>query len=260
MMNESTLVKDVQLHNSCWGYCSLCRKPHFIAEGLARQSCLELMNILEEKKRVDLSVPDNDANSIYSTDYLFGKARGQMFGVMVYQKPDGALSTAKAFSGQYDGEWEVEGWVKPLFDVYTFNSISFDVEKRIKQLGRQIDMPDVTPDHRNELIRQRKKFSQQLMKDIHSLYRLTNFRGETKTIYDVFTGRNGIPTGTGDCCAPKLLNFAAQNDLQPLGLAEFYWGRENRSGTRQHSRFYPSCEGKCQPILGFMLCGLKETE
>ena len=44
-----------------------------------------------------------------------------------------------------------------------------------------------------------------------------------------------------------------------FGLAEFYWGRENRSGNRRHALFYPSCEEKCRPILGFMLCGLEEA-
>ena len=87
---------------------------------------------------------------------------------------------------------------------------------------------------------------------------LTNFRGETKPLNDIFQDKNGIPTGTGDCCAPKLLNFAVKNNLTPLGLAEFYWGKENKSATRQHGRFYQSCTSKCQPILGFMLCGLDE--
>jgi tRNA pseudouridine32 synthase/23S rRNA pseudouridine746 synthase len=64
--------------------------------------------------------------------------------------------------------------------------------------------------------------------------------------------------GVGECCAPKLLNYAALNGLKPLGLSEFYWGKENKSGTRKHGEFYPACAEKCQPILGFMLCGIKE--
>ena len=94
------------------------------------------------------------------------------------------------------------------------------------------------------------------MQDIHSLYLLTNFHGETANLYQVYADQNGIPTGTGDCCAPKLLNYAAKNRLIPLGIAEFYWGRENRSGSRRHGAFYSSCKEKCEPILGFMLCGL----
>jgi hypothetical protein len=69
-----------------------------------------------------------------------------------------------------------------------------------------------------------------------------------------------MPTGTGDCCGPKLLAQAAIEGLRPLGLAEFYWGRENRSGSRRHTTFSASCPEKCGPILGFMLCGLDELE
>lgn len=95
------------------------------------------------------------------------------------------------------------------------------------------------------------------MQDIHSLYRLHNFRGEQCSLFDLFGDTNGIPTGTGDCCAPKLLNLAARNGLQPLGLAEFYWGKTNKSASRQEGYFYPACQDKCGPILGFLLCGLE---
>jgi hypothetical protein len=96
------------------------------------------------------------------------------------------------------------------------------------------------------------------MLDIHGLYRLTNFRGETASLEEAFIGSNGIPTGTGDCCAPKLLNYAAKNNLRPLGISEFFWGKENRSGGHRHGAFAASCAEKCQPILGFMLCGLND--
>ncbi|MFZ1986822.1 MAG: hypothetical protein WAU91_20595, partial [Desulfatitalea sp.] len=61
----------------------------------------------------------------------------------------------------------------------------------------------------------------------------------------------------GDCCAPKLLNAAAKQKLAPKSLAEIFWGRTNRSGTRQQGIFYTACPEKCQPILGFMLCGIE---
>ena len=95
------------------------------------------------------------------------------------------------------------------------------------------------------------------MKDIHSLYQINNFHGETTTLSQMFQGNN-IPTGTGDCCGPKLLGHAAKNNLVPLSMAEFYVGKKNRSGSKFHGRFYPSCKEKCQPILGFMLCGLDQ--
>jgi len=79
---------------------------------------------------------------------------------------------------------------------------------------------------------------------------------ETRPLTELLSGN--IPTGAGECCAPKLLNYAALNGLKPVGLSEFYWGKENKSGTRQHKQFYPACVEKCQPILGFMLCGAEK--
>lgn len=215
--------------------------------------------MLETTKRIDFLTPTDTAEPRFSTDYLFGAARGQMFGVLVCRRSDGAEVLLRAFSGQYDGVWEVPGWVGPLFDVAAMDRISVQVEKAIKALSAELVQLEAGSPARSALVRQRKAMSQQLMREMHGEYRLTNFRGETRPLTEVFAGVNGIPTGTGDCCAPKLLNHAARHGLTPVGLAEFYWGSENLSRTRQHGRFYPSCAGKCQPILGFLLCGREEA-
>ena len=128
-------------------------------------------------------------------------------------------------------------------------------DRQIKELGRRIDMQRDRDPQRRELIFQRKQLSQELMKELHALYVLHNFHGEARGLVDVFPIDKGIPTGAGDCCAPKLLNYAAENNLKPVGLLEFYWGKDSRSGTRRHGHFYSSCIEKCYPILGFLLCG-----
>ncbi|MFH7241264.1 MAG: pseudouridine synthase [Spirulina sp.] len=107
-----------------------------------------------------------------------------------------------------------------------------------------------------ELKRQRRALSQQLQAAMHAVYRLTNFVGDSLTLAEIqdLAQPNGLPTGTGDCCAPKLLHYAAQHGLQPLALAEFWWGPP--LGNRQSGQFYEACEERCQPILGFLLAGL----
>jgi hypothetical protein len=243
---------------TCFGYCGCCRKDHLLQAGAARHYCLKLMQLLDEKRRVDLTVPDEQADWRLRTDYLFGPARGQMFGVMVYKTQDGRAGAIPAFSGQYDGHWQIEGWAPPLFELELFYRTTFAVEKEIKKLGGEIAGLAKGSAAQKELRQQRKSLSRELMKEIHALYLLHNFAGKTASIHQAFSfpGKNGIPTGTGDCCAPKLLNYAAANNLSPLGIAEFYWGKENRSGTRQQGQFYPSCQEKCASILGFLLCGL----
>ncbi len=246
---------------SASGFCAACGTVHSLSAGNSRKYALELMEQLNTFKCIDwvgTAVPavrgrlgDASLPSKFSTDYLWGDARGHMFGVLECVDAAGNTVALKAFSGQYNGEWLADGWVPPILDVNEFYRLSDPVDREIKLLDRLI------AENKNpELIQKRKTLSQELMKRLHALYQLTNFRGETKPMTEVFPG--GIPTGAGDCCAPKLLNHAAKNGLRPVGLSEFYWGRENRSGTRQHKQFYSACAEKCQPILGFMLCGRED--
>ncbi len=240
------------------GPCPDCHREHSFQEGDARTHCLELMRLLEQEKRIDLLAQRGEADPQLSTASLFGEARGKMFGVLVCRDANDCKRILRAFSGQYNGAWEVEGWAPPLFNVGVFTRIYADIEPRIKELGRTLQLTDLHSPQWTDLTRQRRKLSQQWIQEIHVLYTLTNFRGQQRSLIDAFAGSGGIPTGTGDCCAPKLFNQAVKENLTPLGLAEFYWGRENASQTRQHGQFYPSCASKCAPILGFMLCGLDE--
>lgn len=244
------------------GYCRRCNREHRLGPGNTRQHCRELMRRFDDLQTIDrtfdLSAPQAKTHAKLGTAPLFGPARGKMFGVLECLRPNGTTIILYAFSGQYHGSWLVDGWVPPLFDIDDFLSLTVEKEQQIKELGRTIEqrMP-----HSGDWLAQRKKrrqLSQNLMCEIHNLYSLSNFRGETAGLTAAFTGSKGIPTGTGDCCAPKLLNFAAKNNLRPLGIHEFFWGRENRAGGHRHGAFTSSCAEKCQPILGFMLCGLDE--
>lgn len=193
----------------------------------------------------------------FSTEFLFGPARGQMFGLMLTRDPSGTSQIIKGFSGQYNGLYHVEGWVPPVFNLEAFHSLNDPEEKRIKALTAQLTT--TTDPHRQQQIKQeRRRRSQELMKKIHNLYRLKNFKGEERPMSTFFPQDRGMPTGAGDCCAPKLIQYAIKHHLTPLGMAEFYFGRKNKSQTRQHGQFYSSCQSNCAPILGFMLCGLFE--
>lgn len=240
------------------GYCRDCGREHDLGEGGARQHCLELIGLLKNHRNIDLfsTFPGQDPR--LATDSLFGEARGKMFGVMECLARNGDQVLLRAFSGQFNGIWEVPGWAPPLFASQEMMEISYEVEKEIKRLGREMVLPDCSSARQRELQQQRRGLSQELMRQIHGLYRLSNFRGRDATLFSASIGQNGLPTGIGDCCAPKLFNLAARQNLMPLGITEFYWGRGNRSASRQHGHFYPSCREKCAPILGFMLCGLEE--
>jgi tRNA pseudouridine32 synthase / 23S rRNA pseudouridine746 synthase len=103
-----------------------------------------------------------------------------------------------------------------------------------------------------ELKQQRKIRSRQLQTQLHDAYRLMNFLGTSTSLRELMPA--GIPTGTGDCCAPKLLHYAATHQLKPIAMAEFWWG-ENTADKRQ-GEFYGACAERCQPLMGFMLSGV----
>jgi tRNA pseudouridine32 synthase/23S rRNA pseudouridine746 synthase len=105
-----------------------------------------------------------------------------------------------------------------------------------------------------ELKQQRKALSRQLQTQMHASYSLTNFAGRWQSLQQLMP--QGSPTGTGDCCAPKLLHYAATHHLKPLAMAEFWWGASLVNQDKIQGEFYGACAERCQPLMGFLLSGL----
>ena len=64
------------------------------------------------------------------------------------------------------------------------------------------------------------------------------------------------PSGAGECCEPKLLQYAFLHGYKPISMAMFWWGPSPKTEIRQHGNYYPACNGKCKPILEWMLEGI----
>jgi tRNA pseudouridine32 synthase/23S rRNA pseudouridine746 synthase len=107
------------------------------------------------------------------------------------------------------------------------------------------------------LKQQRKQLSRHLQTEMHAAYSLTNFQGQSLSLQQLLP--TGTPTGTGECCAPKLLHYAATHQLKPLAMAEFWWGNSTVEDKIQ-GEFYGACLEKCQPLMGFLLSGLKPNQ
>ncbi|MEN8815384.1 MAG: pseudouridine synthase [Nonlabens sp.] len=109
-----------------------------------------------------------------------------------------------------------------------------------------------------KLKQQRKELSNQLQEWIFEQYSFLNANGERKNAMELFQNIPPYlpPSGTGDCAAPKLLQYAYLHGLKPLAMAEFWYGESLRSQIRKHGHFYPSCRSKCEPLLEHMLQGL----
>lgn len=111
----------------------------------------------------------------------------------------------------------------------------------LNPLKQVIDQAD---EQIRQLKQQRKQLSQQLQSQMHQSYRITNFAGVTRSLFDLLAS---MPTGTGECCAPKLLHHAATHQLKPLAMAEFWWGES--VGDKIQGEFYGACVDRCQSTL-----------
>ncbi len=107
----------------------------------------------------------------------------------------------------------------------------------------------------------RKQKSEYLQKYLFENFVMLNAKGDKRDLFQIFKDYNNIipPSGSGECCAPKLLQYAYLHGYKPLFMAEFWWGRSPIGEIREHLHFYPACQGKCKPILNFMLQGLNVT-
>lgn len=133
-------------------------------------------------------------------------------------------------------------------------------------------LAEATPiaDELEDLRRKRREMSEDLQRWLFTQYRLLNYKGEVKNVLDIFkehslsTNHNSQfptlnsqfptpPSATGDCCAPKLLQYAYSHGMKPLQLTEFWWGATPKGEIRHHLHFYPPCKGRCMPLMRWML-------
>ena len=118
----------------------------------------------------------------------------------------------------------------------------------------------------------RKTLSDALQQWLFSQFRMQNHEGKMKDLQEIFrdaalrdypqatlaTSRIAAlkmvpPAGSGECCEPKLLQYAYLHGYKPLQMAMFWWGESPKEEIRHHLQFYPACNGKCKPILHWML-------
>ncbi len=131
-------------------------------------------------------------------------------------------------------------------------------EGRIRTLKDELNL------YENEvkiLKEKRARMSDELQEWIFRQYIVHNYSGEESSVYDIFAA-DGLtpPGGTGDCAAPKLLEYAFRNGLEPIAMGEFWYGTSPETAVRTHGHFYPSCTSKCGPLLGWMMTGMDVME
>ena len=211
--------------------------------------------------------------------------RGKMFGVLVVEAngtsgnrtKKGSLGYLAAYSGLLAGRNDWPFFVPPVFDAQQPDGHFKIVERQISAINEEVRNLESEYSEYSEhsekvsqklaaLKQQRKQFSEELQLWLFSQYRMLNARGEVKDLVEIWRDYHSSPKiqqrfplppgGSGDCCAPKLLQYAYRHHLHPVAMAEFWYGSSPRGEIRHHGQFYPACRGKCLPILTFMLQGL----
>lgn len=106
-------------------------------------------------------------------------------------------------------------------------------------------------------LRQRRRaMSDMLQRWLFSRFMMLNAYGERRSLLEIW--KNELPpAGAGECCEPRLLQYAFSKGWHLLCMAMFWWGESPKEEVRHHLHFYPACNGKCKPILGWMLRGLE---
>lgn len=191
-------------------------------------------------------------------------SRGKMFGVLVCEELDANTDIGEegnkldlprrgflaAFSGTLDRKTIQDYFVPPIFDLMAPGSYFKEEETAISALNQRLKEQD-TPELRAE----RKTRSIALQRWLFSQYHLLNAQGQVASLPSLF-GEVVPPSGTGDCCAPKLLQAAYRMHMRPLCMAEFWMGQSPKDEIRTEGNFYPACSAKCKPLLKHMLVGL----
>lgn len=143
-----------------------------------------------------------------------------------------------------------------------------------KSLAEKTTLETEYEDYQNNISRLkqlRKQLSDALQQWLFAQFRMLNAEGEEKDLLEIFrdtaledqpnlsllSKRAALkmvpPAGSGECCEPKLLQYAFRHHLKPLQMAMFWWGESPKEEIRHHLQFYPACNGKCKPILRWML-------
>lgn len=177
-----------------------------------------------------------------------------------------------AFSGLFCGTNRIPFFVPPVFDLLPDEGHFQREQREIEEMTRRIAVCG-SEREAERLRRERRERSARLQDWLFGQFECLNARGERRDVLRIFSDyyrahalrpedyeRNArthhIPGGTGECCAPKLLQYAYLHHLRPLCMGEFWVGGASGGLVRHDGQFYPACERKCRPLLSFMLRGL----
>ncbi|WP_291403987.1 hypothetical protein [Daejeonella sp.] len=189
---------------------------------------------------------------------------GKMFGVLIVKNSQNELGYIAAFSGKMAGGNHHSKFVPPVFDSLQEGSFLNTGMAELTRINNAIkEKEHLKAEGYLEDVRMmkvaRKKHSNTLQNELFNHYTFLNKQGEEKSLNEIFKAASykNPPAGAGECAGPKLLQYAFKHQMEPLAIAEFWWGQSPKSEHWKHLNYYPCCKEKCEPILAHMLEGIK---
>lgn len=187
-------------------------------------------------------------------NYDFHTQKGKMFGVLVIQIADKGYGYVGTHSGKMPGNAKCPQFVPSIFDDAVGDYFINKGMTALTEIGRQIR----NTQNPAEIIALKEKSKQKsiaLQRRLFESYHFVNLSGQQKSLLDIFkdSSHGNPPSASGECAAPKLLQYAINHGWKPIALAEFWWGDSVKNKGKVHRAFYPACKDKCRPILEYML-------
>ena len=202
----------------------------------------------KDKKYLELKKIIAENTAIIQTDLSFQRNR------MKRAKSDRKSQKKKAITLLNDLEFE-ELTKKLTQESYNNQFFIKELQEYYQAKIEKINLEfKVFEDKIIALKRERKEKSNYLQQTLFSKYAFLNQQKELKSLLTIFNNPAiKPPAGSGECAAPKLLQYAFANNLTPITMAEFWWGSAPNAAVRHHKNYYPACQGRCKPILTHML-------
>ena len=187
-------------------------------------------------------------------NYDFSNLRGKMFGVLVIKKQDHTYCYLGTVSGKLPKNAICKKFIPSVFNESVGGFFINKGMNELSEIGNQIKSAS-NPSEIIYLKEKRKNKSVSLQKKLFKNYYFLNISGEEKNILEIFksSSHRNPASASGECAAPKLLQFAIKHQLKPIALAEFWWGNSDKNKEKKHKHYYPACKNRCQPILEYML-------
>ena len=214
-------------------------------ESLALKECHKIISLLNEK-RITLEYTGKVSPERASS--------GIMIGACLSKNDIDETVRLYTVSGNarriVDAENTIDGFfVEPIVSTEKITGALAVNDEEIHRLTDEINAcEDVLK--KNELKKQREKLTTESLAKVHDLYSFHCFDGKVKSLKEIsaVTNRGKLPpTGTGDCCAPKLLDYCYANRLMPFSMCEVFYG--NDSETKKSGQVYGPCDERCGLIL-----------